>query len=201
MNRSRAAVCCVVLLVLVMCPITAEAHLNSTGMGPVYDGIVHFMASPEDFVPALALALLVGLRGAAHGRRALFTLPAAWLLGGLIGTSAAARSANPFVSAGWFLLFGALLASDAKLALWTTTVLAALFGLYSGYLNGAGMGQFDTAAVTLLGLAFSVFVLVALAASIVLRLQAQWGRIAIRVVGSWIAASGLLMLGWTMRGS
>jgi hypothetical protein len=36
-------------------------------------------------VPALALALLAGLRGTTHGRRALFVLPAAWLLGGVIG--------------------------------------------------------------------------------------------------------------------
>ena len=24
----------------------AEAHLNATGMGPVYDGLVHFVTSP-----------------------------------------------------------------------------------------------------------------------------------------------------------
>ena len=32
----------------------AEAHLNATGMGPVYDGLMHFLTSPEDLVPALA---------------------------------------------------------------------------------------------------------------------------------------------------
>jgi urease accessory protein len=41
----------------------SEAHLNTTGMGPVYDGVIHFLLSPEDFVPVLALALLAGLRG------------------------------------------------------------------------------------------------------------------------------------------
>ena len=34
-----------------------------------------------------------------------------------------------------------------------------------------------------------------------LLLQAHWALIAVRVGGSWIAASGLLMLGWSMRGS
>ena len=72
----------------------AEAHLNATGMGPVYDGLVHFLTSPEDLVPALALALLAGLRGAPYGRRAMFTLPAAWLLGSLFGLSAAVTSAG-----------------------------------------------------------------------------------------------------------
>jgi hypothetical protein len=27
-------------------------------MGPVYDGMLHFLTSPEDLVPAVALALL-----------------------------------------------------------------------------------------------------------------------------------------------
>ncbi len=62
-------------------PGVAEAHLNSTGMGPLYDGLVHFLTSPEDLVPALGLALLAGLRGAAFGRRAALALPSAWLLG------------------------------------------------------------------------------------------------------------------------
>jgi urease accessory protein len=201
MKRSRVPVFCAVLLAFAMCPIRAHAHLNSTGMGPLYDGLMHFLMSPEDFVPALALALLVGLRGAAYGRRALFTLPGAWLLGGFIGTSVSAKSSNPFVSAAWFLLLGVLLASDVKLSLRATTALAALLGLYNGYFNGTGMGQFDIAALALLGLTFTVFVLVALAAAFVVQLRAQWARVAMRVVGSWIAASGLLMLGWAIRGS
>ncbi len=63
----------------------AEAHLVTTGLGPVYDGIGHFMMSPDDLVPVIALALLAGLRGAEAGRRALFGLPVAWLLGCLAG--------------------------------------------------------------------------------------------------------------------
>jgi hydrogenase/urease accessory protein HupE len=89
---------------------------------------------------------------------------------------------------------------DAKLSLRVITALAGLIGLYHGYLNGAGMGKPGTASVALLGLVFAVFVLVALAAAFVVQLQAAWARIAVRVVGSWIVASGLLMLGWNLRG-
>jgi urease accessory protein len=45
-----------------------------------------------------------------------------------------------------------------------------------------------------------VFVLVALFAAFVAPLRAPWARIAVRVGGSWIAASGLLMFGWAVRG-
>jgi len=45
-----------------------------------------------------------------------------------------------------------------------------------------------------------VFVLIVLAAALVVQLRAHWARIAVRVAGSWIAASGLLMLGWSFHG-
>jgi hydrogenase/urease accessory protein HupE len=198
-NQSRLPLNAFIAFALLLYAAPAEAHLNTTGMGPIYDGLMHFLMSPEDFVPVLALALLTGLRGAAYGRRALFVLPVAWLLGGLAGLSAAAANPHPFIAAGWFLLLGGLLAADAKLSLRMTTALAAQLGLYHGYLNGTGMGQFSTAAVALLGLVFGVFVLVALSAAFVIRLRANWTRIGVRVAGSWIAASGLLMLGWAVR--
>src|SRR5580704_11997888 len=113
-NNSRLPLYCFVVFVCIFTAIPAEAHLNSTGMGPIYDGLMHFLLSPEDLAPVLALALLAGLRGASHGRRALFVLPAAWLLGGLIGLVATSAGGHPVVTAFWFLLLGGLLAGDAK---------------------------------------------------------------------------------------
>ena len=198
-TRSRLPTALFVFFVVAMAATPAEAHLNSTGMGPVYDGLMHFLMSPEDLVPVLALALLAGLRGASYGRRALFVLPVAWLVGGLVGLAAPASNGNAFLSALSFLLFGGLLAADAKLSLRITTALAALLGLYHGFLNGMGMGPLGVATLALLGLVFAVFVLVALSAAFVVRLRAHWARIAVRVAGSWVAACGLLMLGWAVR--
>jgi hydrogenase/urease accessory protein HupE len=189
----------VALASIVIVPTRVEAHLNSTGMGPVYDGLLHILISPEDLIPVLALALFAGLRGAEHGRRALFVLPSAWLIGGLVGLSST-TSANPILTAISFLLLGGLVAVDAQLSLRATTVIAAMLGLVHGYLNGAGMGQPGVGAVALLGLVFMVFVLVSVFAAFVVRLRWPWTRIAVRVVGSWIVASGLLVLGWNLRG-
>ncbi len=203
MNRqehtSRIPIYAAVLFACAMLPLTAHAHLNSTGMGPIYDGLTHFLMSPEDLVPVLALALFAGLRGATYGRRTLFVLPAAWLLGGFAGLAASASNGNAMVSAVWFLVMGGLLALDAKLSLRVTTVLAALLGLYHGYLNGAGLGLNFSSAAVLLGLIFAVFVLIALASAFVVQLHAAWARIAVRVAGSWIFASGLLLVGWAAR--
>jgi urease accessory protein len=187
-----------VLAVTSLFPARAEAHLNSTGLGPVYDGLIHFLLNPEDILAVLALALFAGQRGTAHGRRVLFVLPIAWLVGGFLAltTTAAHGTALTFIS---FLLLGGLLAADAKLSIPLITVLASVIGLFHGYLNGAGMGQPTDGALALLGIFLAIFVLVALAASFVEPLRQQWARIAVRVAGSWIAATGLLMLGWAIR--
>jgi hypothetical protein len=47
----------------------------------------------------------------------------------------------------------------------------------------------------LIGLAATVFALAALASALVVALRVDWTQIAVRVAGSWIAASGLLWLG------
>jgi urease accessory protein len=179
-------------------PGAAEAHLPATGLGPVYDGLLHFAKTPEDLVPALALALLAGLRGVAHGRRALFVLPAAWLGGGVLGL-AAHGSVSPVLTAISFVLLGSLVATDARLPLGAMTGLAALLGLGHGYLNGTALAQPGTGTLALLGMVVAVFTLVALAASLVVPFRTTWSRVAVRVAGSWIAATGLLLVGWALR--
>jgi hydrogenase/urease accessory protein HupE len=183
---------------LAVWPPGAEAHLVTTGLGPVYDGISHFALTPEDLVPALALALLAGLRGAAHGRRTLFVLPAAWLLGGLLGL-ATHGGMSPVPTSISFVLLGGLVAADARLPLCAMTVLAGLLGLLHGYLNGAAMAQAGPGALGVAGIVAAVFTFVALAASLVAPLRAAWARVVVRVAGSWIAATGLLLLGWALR--
>jgi urease accessory protein len=194
-------VCIVALLAVALWCGPADAHLDATGMGPVYDGLMHFLTSPEDLVPALALAMLAGLRGAPYGRRAMFTLPAAWLLGSLFGLTAGAATGGTLGASFWFLLLGSLVVADAKLSLRSMTALGALLGLAHGYLNGTGMGLSVPSLVATLGLAAAVFVVVVLVAALVVQLRAHWARVAVRVGGSWIAASGLLMLGWSIRGA
>jgi len=105
-RQSRQVVFFAALFATVLCPLRVEAHLNSTGLGPVYDGLAHFLLSPEDLVPVLALALFAGLRGAAYGRRALFVLPGAWLLGGFVGMAATTSRGSALTAISFLLLGG-----------------------------------------------------------------------------------------------
>jgi urease accessory protein len=186
-------------LVLTLAPGLAAAHLASTGLGPFYDGVSHFLLSPEDLVPAVGIALLAGLRGTAHARRVVFALPLAWLLGGLVALHAAPAYAGLQWSAAWFVGIGALIVVDAKLPVAATTALAALTGAVHGYFNGSGLGISLTTGTVLIGLTLAVCVLTVLCTAPIVLLRAHWARLAVRVVGSWIAASGVLMFGWWIR--
>jgi len=179
-------------------PTDAAAHLVTTGMGPVYDGIGHLLLTPEDLVPALAVALYAGLRGRAPGRRALFFFPLAWLLGGFIGLTASTMPTFP-VPAISFLLIGILIAADLRLPENAFTVLAVAVGVMHGFFNGIAL-KAGPAGLGLLGIMSALFVLVALVSAFVVTLKPPWTRIVVRVAGSWVAAMGLLMIGWFFRG-
>jgi urease accessory protein len=186
---------------LLLLPTPSDAHLVNTGLGPFYDGVSHFALTPEDLLPALALALLAGQRGSRGGRIALFALPLAWLLGGLIGLASATRSDAPALTTVSFLLLGGLVASEAPLAPGGVAALAIVVGLLHGYLNGSAMSQAKLGALGVAGIVGALFVTVALAAAMVVAIRVPWGRIAVRVAGSWIVAIGLLLLGWSLRGA
>lgn len=196
MKTLRARV--TLVLASTLCPQLAHAHLISTGLGPVYDGITHFALTPEDLLPTLALAALAGLRGNQHARRAIFALPLAWFVAGIAG--AAAGAAVPDALA-WLplLLLGGLVAADWRLSPLATTALAAIVGVALGFANGGAMGQAGAGLRGVAGSAAAVFVVATLAAATASAWHAGWLRIAWRVAGSWIAAGGLLLLGWSLR--
>jgi urease accessory protein len=180
-------------------PAAAQAHLVSTGLGPFYDGLSHFVLTPEDLLPALALALLVGLNGARAGRSTLFVLPAAWLAGGLAGLAWPMVSTIASLTIVSFLVLGAMVANDLKLRPGWSVALSVVLGVLNGFLNGSAMAGAKLGLAGLAGAVSALFVVVALATALVVAQRAPWARIAVRVAGSWVAAAGLLLLGWSLR--
>jgi hydrogenase/urease accessory protein HupE len=98
-----------------------------------------------------------------------------------------------------FLLIGGLVAADLRLDARAITVLALVLGLIHGFQNGAALKD-GAGFLGLVGLMTVLFVIMALVSAFVLSLKRPWTRIAVRVTGSWIFASGLLMLGWIIKG-
>jgi hydrogenase/urease accessory protein HupE len=181
------------------CPASAHAHLVQSGLGPFYDGIAHFALSPDDWLCALAVALLGGLSGARGGRTVLFLLPLAWAVGGVLGLERDTVADWPAASAASLVVAGALVAWNPKLPARILTTLAIALGGLHGYLNGSLGAAGGLRLSGLLGVATTVFVVTALAAALVVSLRHQGARIAVRVAGSWIVAIGMLIVGWSLR--
>lgn len=195
--RLRRSGVLISLLVWASWPGRACAHLVNSGLGPFYDGIAHPFATPEDVLTVIALALLAGLAGKQQSRALLFLLPMAWVGGALVGRM---NTVVPLaVSAVLLIAVGALVAADRP---WRVTFVIAVglgCGLLSGLRNGAAVGYGATSLISIAGTGCAVFVLVALISGQVASIHKDWGRIVVRIGGSWIAAIGLLMLGWALR--
>jgi len=181
-------------------PLVPLAHLMNTGLGPFYDGLAHLFVTPEDLLPVLALSILAGLRGAPSGRAALFVLPVAWLVGGEAGRLFSPHWIWPVMSSVLTILVGALAAADRPVRAPLIGSIAALLGFWHGAWNGIELARAGASAFgNLLGVAAAAFVIVAIVSAFTSTIRAAWARIAVRVGGSWIAAAGLFMLGWSLR--
>jgi urease accessory protein len=190
----------VALVLFSLWPGTAQAHLVTTGLGPVYDGISHLFLSFDDLLPVVAMALVAGLNGPAAGRRALFTLPLAWLAAGAAGYASGVAPLPAGVASVSLLLLGILTAADLKLQPTVVTAIAMILGIVHGWSNGASLAAAGREGRGLIGITIAIFVLASLASALVVSLRRPWARIVVRVAGSWIAAIGLLLLGWTLSG-
>jgi hydrogenase/urease accessory protein HupE len=184
---------------LVAAATPAHAHLMNSGFGPFYDGLAHPLMSPEDLLPAVAVTLLAGLAGARYGRWVLATLPPAWLAGMLAGWALALPSAPASAMAVATAVTGALAASGVRLRLPAVIGWAALLGVMHGVGNGGELAATAGGLLAIVGTALSLAAVVALVAGQVAVLQAYWARLAVRISGSWIAAVGMLMFGWSMK--
>ena len=177
-------------------PGVAQAHLVNSGLGPFYDGALHLLLSPGDLLGLLALALLAGLRGTRAARAAVIALPTAWLLAGLIGLSLPVIPDLAWLSTLSFILLGMLVAFDARVPPAIIAALAGVYGALHGLLNGSTLATMGAGVGSLFGIVLAALLLVLLASAAVVPLQAFWARITVRVVGSWVVAVGILMLGW-----
>lgn len=182
---------------LTLAPSAAEAHLVETGLGPFYDGASHLVVSPEYWVPIVGVALFAGLNGKSAARSAVLVHPSGWLTGTLLGGLSDAPDLN---APTWLILMliGGLVAVDIRLSTWLNVVLYGVSGLILGYSNGLAAVHSAQPTRAALGATAVVFIVTALAAATAAA-ASGWTRIAVRVAGSWIAASGLLALGWALH--
>jgi hypothetical protein len=177
------------------------AHLVPTGLGPWGDGMARLMLQPLDLLLLVALVLLAVQNGRSWSDRLALVLPLSWLVGGLGGLLVGRELPLALLCAALVTAVGVLAALEPALRLGKrflrggTAALSLLFGLVAGS-SLAGHGG---ALQALLGEAVAIAVVTALLLMALDPPHPRWLALGLRLIGSWIAASGLLMLGWLSR--
>jgi hydrogenase/urease accessory protein HupE len=175
------------------------AHLVPTGLGPWGDGMARLVLQPTDLLLVLALVLLAAQAEGRCAERLPLLLPLAWLLGGLGGFSLAAELSWMLPCTIAVTALGLLVTLGvrwlARIVLPGAAGLALLFGLAAGSTLAGHAGGL----AALAGEAVAIAVLTTLLLLPLAPPRRRWLELGLRVIGSWIAATGLLMLGWLVR--
>ena len=188
-------------LLIALLPAAASAHLVESGFGEFYDGALHLIVTPGDLLIVIGIALLGGLQGSAIARAMLVSLLAGWLAGALISFALPATLSFDRVVVVAFGLLGVLVLLDRRMP--RTAIIA--FAITVGVAQGLGAalsirGQ-TMSWLWLAGALSSLVIIATLLAALVVAARAPWMKIAVRAIGSWLAAVSLLMLGWALRSS
>ena len=189
-----------VFSLVALCPKRALGHLVTTGAGPFYDGVAHFFVSLDDLLVVVALALFSGLLGKPTARGLVLVLPVAWMSGMFAGSFLAESTlAGPWFTSITLMLAGLMLAISPPIPKLGFASLACLIGFVHGIWNGAAMRATDTSWLATLGIITSAWVIAIILGASAVLVQQAWQKIALRVIGSWVAAIGLLSLAWELR--
>jgi urease accessory protein len=195
-NRTRIALMIIVGVCVVFGVVTpALAHSVSKRLGDFYGGMLHPLTALEHLLPILGLSLLAGQQGPRRARWVLLLFPAGLLAGAML---------SGYVEPAWlvtwfnrltFVAVGILVAAAARLPLPVLGTTAFVLGLSHGVENTVDISSSIAMHLFVPGVVVSGIAMVAIFAAIAVFLEVPWQRIAIRVVGSWIAAIGILVIG------
>jgi hydrogenase/urease accessory protein HupE len=194
-RRLLAAVGIVCLL-----PGEAAAHLVSTRFGELYSGMLHPLTAMQHLVPWLALALLGGLQDSRTARWALAAFPISVWGGVTLADLGVNLPFTEMLNILSFVALGLLVVLKVRLDIRLFLAIVVVSGISHGHANGAPELAGGDALLYATGVALTAYLLVTLISASAHALVGYrgWGNIAVRAVGSWIAAAGLIYGGFLL---
>ena len=157
--------------------------------------MLHPITAMEHLFPILAFGLLAGQQGADQARWPILLFPVGLLIGSLIAINTDVGPSIIWFNRLSFVAIGILVAAAVRVPTTILCLLSVVFGLSHGLENSAGIDPSTTMEMFIPGVFACGLAIVAIVAALVIKLDRPWQQIAVRVVGSWIAAIGMLIIG------
>lgn len=187
-----------VLLVALVTPETSLAHSPIQGIGNFYNGLLHPVLVPAHLLLLISMGLFLGLQAVKRIELALGVFAAAAVAGLVVAWFSPGLEMENLVLA-LSAVAGLLVAMGLQLRLSWSFIVAVLAGCFLG-IDSAQDELFGTdRLLSLFGSGVALYFL-ALYPFALARFfnKKTWQKIAIRIVGSWVAASSLLVLAFSI---
>lgn len=191
MNRLRTSL---LVLALSFLPSLARAHTPIEGVGFFYGGMLHPLVIPAHLLLLVGAGLWIGQQGIRHIEVGL----PAFVAGLALGLPCAGLGYVTFIPAPFLVapaaLAGLWVASAWPLPREAIGVGALAAGLLIGLDSAPGTAEGRDALFMLIGVALGAGFLLIHELALVEFFRRPWQRIAVRVLGSWVAAIALMVL-------
>ncbi|MDB5851146.1 MAG: hypothetical protein JWP29_4898 [Rhodoferax sp.] len=184
----------------------ARAHGAVDGVNSFYAGLLHPFQNLPHLLLLVGLGIWLGQRQPLKIGLPMLACAVGAALGLLLTTPLAGPFRVPAPSPGWLigaaLCVGVLIASSLGAPGWLRAAIAGVAGMAVAFDSGVdGTPPIGTLALMLAGTWAIIVVLVANVAYYVsLVPRVKWLQIAVRIVGSWLAAASVLVLAFYLKG-
>jgi hydrogenase/urease accessory protein HupE len=182
------------IIILLGLPIVVEAHTISKTVGDFYGGIMHTLLVMAHVFPLIALSIIAGQQGPVLARRGLGAFLTALFAGAVTAFYTGPIVAVFYVNMISFIVLGILAALSLRLPRWFFYCIIIFFGFTHGFQNGMELTDVQSPTLFLTGLLAGGLILFSIFAALTVSIKKEWFQIALRVIGSWVAAMGLMLI-------
>jgi urease accessory protein len=193
-NKNTVALNFWIIVVTVLWPLYAWAHVGSGEAGGFVIGLQHPISGLDHVIAMLA----VGLWGAQLGNPALWLLPVVFpmmMAGGgclgLLGIPLPGVEVGIAVSA---IVLGLVVLAEARLKIYLAMVIVAFFAIFHGHAHGTELPAGQSGLLYSIGFVAATGCLHAVGIAIGLIHRWQVGRLALRGAGSIVCGGGIYFL-------
>ncbi len=179
---------------LLVIPQLSLAHSPIEGIDNFYSGLLHPVFVPAHLLLLIALGLFIGHRGVKDNQAALLVFLIAVALGLIAAWFSFGVELEVLILTGAASL-GILIATSLELNRYWCASIAALAGLSLGIDSSQDTLSGAEKSAALLGNGLGLYLLILYPTAAADRFNKKpWQKIGVRIIGSWIAASALLVL-------